>query len=139
MKIKSFTSLPKEASDIRKKVFVEEQGFQNEFDDIDNVATHFVMFDDNEVPIATCRAFFNEKENLYILGRIAVSKEHRGQNLGRIIIEEAEKHIKEKEGKEIRIHAQCRVVAFYEKLGYIPFGETDYDESRPHVWMKKEI
>lgn len=120
-------------------MFVEEQGFQNEFDDIDNVATHFVMFDDNEVPIATCRAFFNEKENLYILGRIAVSKEHRGQNLGRSIIEEAEKHIKEKEGKEIRIHAQCRVVAFYEKLGYIPFGETDYDESRPHVWMKKEI
>ena len=33
---KTFTNLPEESKMIRIKVFMEEQGFKNEFDDIDN-------------------------------------------------------------------------------------------------------
>ena len=37
--------LPKEAIDIRITVFTDEQGFFDEFDDTDRVATHFIAFD----------------------------------------------------------------------------------------------
>ena len=44
MIIKLYTELPKESYEIRKKVFVEEQGFKNEFDDIDKSSTHLVLY-----------------------------------------------------------------------------------------------
>ena len=36
MEIKAYDKLPKEAKDIRREVFIDEQGFKNECDDIDN-------------------------------------------------------------------------------------------------------
>ena len=77
-----YEGIPKQAKEIRQKVFVDEQGFQNEFDDIDEAATHIVMFDEDKIPIATCRIFWDAKMNTHILGRLAVIKEYRGKNLG---------------------------------------------------------
>ena len=57
MRVEIFQTLPKCAAEIRQKVFVEEQGFQNEFDNIDLNAVHFVLFDDSDVLIGTCRVF----------------------------------------------------------------------------------
>ena len=37
MEIKAHEKLPKEAKDIRREVFIDEQGFKNEFDDIENI------------------------------------------------------------------------------------------------------
>ena len=54
MDIKIYDTLPEEAVRIRKTVFVEEQGFQDEFDKIDSYARHLVLFD-GENPIAVCR------------------------------------------------------------------------------------
>ena len=139
MKILSFNFLPEEAIIIRQKVFVEEQGFKYEFDEIDSASTHFVLFDDKETPIATCRVFFSNERNSFILGRLAVIKEHRGKNIGKSIVEEAEKHVQRNAGKEIQLHAQCRITPFYERLGFTPFGDIEYEEDCPHIWMKKEI
>ena len=139
MKIELFNSLPPEAIAIRQKVFVEEQGFKYEFDDIDDTATHLVLFDDEEAPIATCRVFLSNERSCYILGRLAVLKEHRGKNIGRIIVKEAEKHVQRMGGKEIQLHAQYRITAFYERLGFIPFGEIEDEEDCPHIWMRKTI
>ena len=61
-----YESIPKQAKEIRQKVFVDEQGFQNEFDDIDEAATHIVMFDEDKIPIATCRIFWDAKMNTHI-------------------------------------------------------------------------
>ena len=36
------------------------------------------------------------------------------------------------------VHAQVRVSSFYEKQGYIQFGQIDDDEGVPHKWMKKK-
>ena len=58
MDIKIYDTLLEEAVRIRKTVFVEEQGFQDEFDKIDSYARHLVLFD-GENPIAVCR-FFSE-------------------------------------------------------------------------------
>lgn len=61
MRVEIFQTIPQQAVEIRQKVFVDEQGFQNEFDDIDLIAVHFVLFDDLDVPIATCRVFKDKK------------------------------------------------------------------------------
>ena len=139
MKILSFNFLPQEAITIRQKVFVEEQGFKYEFDDVDNVAIHLVLFDDYKAPIATCRVFWSKERNTYILGRLAVTKEERGKNIGKTIVEEAERCVQKMGGKEIQLHAQCRITSFYERLGFTTFGDIEYEENCPHIWMKKEI
>ena len=54
MNYKIYDQLPQEAKKIRIKVFMEEQGFKNEFDDIDEVCKHLVVFDQKK-EIGTCR------------------------------------------------------------------------------------
>lgn len=44
MEIRVYDELPEEASRIRREVFVEEQGFMEEFDEIDGWANHLVLF-----------------------------------------------------------------------------------------------
>ena len=136
MDTKMYTALPQEAKDIRIEVFMKEQGFENEFDDIDNISFHIVVFDE-EKPIGTCR-FFKENDH-YTIGRVAVLKEYRNQHIGNLLLESAEKEIKKLNGALIVVHAQVRVSPFYEKQGYIQFGQIDDDEGIPHMWMKKRI
>lgn len=136
MNTKIFTTLPQEAKNIRIEVFMKEQGFENEFDDIDDISFHIVVFDE-ERPIGTCR-FFKEN-NHYTIGRVAVLKKYRNLHIGNSLLESAENEIKKLNGDLIVVHAQVRIRSFYEKQGYIQFGQIDDDEGVPHVWMKKKI
>ena len=43
MNYKIYDQLPQEAKDIRIKVFMEEQGFKDEFDDLDQECKHLVI------------------------------------------------------------------------------------------------
>jgi predicted GNAT family N-acyltransferase len=138
MLIKNYDSLPQEAKDIRVTVFVKEQGFKEEFDSDDNISTHLVAFD-GEKPIATCRFYFDKDKQKYLIGRLAVIKSYRGKGLGGELVCEAERLIKAKGGNAVFLHAQCQAQPFYEKLGYVAFGESDFDEDCPHQWMKKNI
>ena len=74
MEIKRYDSLPQEAKDIREKVFVEEQGFKEEFDAADGLSVHLVAFDCGK-PVATCRFYRKADTASFVLGRIAVVKE----------------------------------------------------------------
>ena len=84
-----------------------------------------------------CR-FFKEN-NHYTIGRVSVLKEYRNQHIGNLLLKSAEKEIKRISGDVIVVHAQVRVSSFYEKQGYIQFGQIDDDEGVPHKWMKKRI
>ena len=139
MKILIYDCLPDEAKQIRQRVFVEEQGFCNEIDEIDNVAEHFVVYMDEAMPVATCRVFWDGVIKGYVVGRFAVYKEYRGKKIGSAMMKEAEKHVQEIGGKCIVLHAQCQVSEFYRKLGYAEYGEVENIEGCPHVWMKKEL
>lgn len=138
MEIKIYHSLPQEAKEIREEVFVVEQGFQEEYDEIDDIATHFVLFDD-QIPVATCRVFPGEEKGVYLLGRLAVKKEYRRKGLGRWILDGAEKYLKEQGEQGILLHSQWHAKDFYEKAGYAPYGEMDEVEGCPHIWMKKNL
>ena len=139
MRISVYESLPNDAKKIRKAVFINEQGFQNEFDEIDNKAVHIVLYSEDEEPIATCRVFWDPSMNTYVLGRLAVIEKYRGKNIGSTMLKEAERYVQKKEGKTLILHAQCRAVGFYKKSGFIEFGDVDNDESCPHIWMRKFV
>lgn len=123
---------------IRKKVFVEEQGFacETEFDDIDGYAHHLLVREDKQ-PIATARLFCEGSS--YHCGRIAILPEYRGRNIGLALMSALEKKAKELGGACLELSAQTRVVNFYEKAGYTKFGEEYMDEHCPHVMMKKVL
>ena len=134
MKILSYDYLPQDAFDIRVKVFMDEQGFVDEMDETDSFATHFLAFD-GEKAVATCRVF--QKNGQFILGRFAVLKEYRKQGVGRLLLNAAEQKVKELGGSELILHSQLRAKEFYEKCGYVCFGEIELEENYPHIWMKK--
>ena len=135
---KQYSYLPEEAKTIRLSVFIDEQGFDVEFDDKDDKAVHFVMYDDI-VPVATCRIFYDNERKAYIIGRVAVVKQYRSKHLGSMIMVEAENYIKSIGGKNIGVSAQCRVSDFYKKLGYTEESEMYYDEFCPHIFMRKTV
>lgn len=130
--------LTQDAKDIRIQVFMDEQGFQNEFDEIDDISIHFLGYK-NHKPIAVCRIYFDNVRNCYILGRLAIIKTHRKQGYGSNMIEAASLFVKAKGGSTLHLHAQCNAFAFYQRLGFNPYGPIDHDEHCPHRWMQKKL
>lgn len=131
---KKHVGLNEDVINIRTSVFMQEQGFQNEFDQTDKTCTHLVLYDGNK-PIATCRYFSDGAT--YHIGRVAVIKEYRGKNLGNKMMQLAEAEIKKDGGKSIELSAQVRVKDFYQKLGYNPVGNVYLDEYCEHITMRK--
>lgn len=138
MTTKIYNKLPKEAKLVREEVFIKEQGFLSDDDEIDDIATHFVTFDNGE-PIAACRIYPSENSCEYILGRLSVRSVCRGKGVGKIIYNEAENHIRKLGGKSIILQAQCRVKDFYLSLGFTEYGDVEYEEGCALIWMKKNL
>ena len=132
MQIKRYNHLSDEAKAIREAVFVQEQGFQAEFDEIDGIAAHLVLFE-RDTPIGVCRFFPAEENDCCIVGRIAVLQSCRGKQYGAAILKAAEQEIARQGKKRVKLAAQCRVQPFYEKSGYRAQGEIFYDEGCPHT------
>lgn len=139
LKYKFFDYLPQEAKDIRTEVFVNEQKFENEFDDIDDIAYHLIIWE-GEKAIANARLYQDEDEkNSYIIGRLAVLKEYRKCHIGTKLMNLLEEKVKALSGEKISLSAQCRARAFYESLGYKASGDIYLDEYCPHIHMEKLI
>ena len=127
-----------DAKKIRQEVFIEEQKFKYEFDDIDTFAKHVVAYID-DVPVGCARFFSKNDNDDFRIGRIAVVKNKRKQQLGSKIISFCENEIRNLGGKNIVLSAQVNAKNFYEKLGYVPFSEEYLDEHVPHIAMKKSL
>lgn len=136
MRVAYFDALPLEAKQIRISVFMDEQGFTEEFDALDEICTHLVLYD-GKTAVATCRIWL--AHDGWHAGRLAVIKAYRGQGLGQRMLEYAEARVRELGGNSVSLHAQCRAESFYRKCGYTPYGETDYDEGVAHVHMRKYL
>lgn len=138
MDIRAYRSLPQEAVLVRTKVFVEEQGFKNEFDEIDGSALHLVAFE-GKAPIGTCRLFFSAERDCFVLGRLAVLKAGRGEGVGQALVRECERCVRESGGDRVELLAQVGAQGLYEKLGFRTLDERCDDEGCPHVWMRKDL
>lgn len=119
-------------------MFVKEQGFEEEFDDIDETAVQIVLFDDSH-PVGVCRIFTDPGSGRVMIGRVAVRKTFRGRGLGADIIKAAEKYAAESGINKICIHSQEQAAGFYSALGYKDTGIHDVEEGCPHILMKKVL
>lgn len=131
----------KDAHLIRLAVFVAEQHYENEFDDIDNICENVVIYDDGK-PVATGRYFEDPKgrENVFVFGRIAVLKPYRNSHIGMAIIAALETVAKLNGGEKAVILAKEEAIGFYEKCGFVLSNmPTYYGEGRPCKWMEKSI
>ncbi|QXM06376.1 GNAT family N-acetyltransferase [Crassaminicella indica] len=126
----------KDASHVRYEVFVKEQNvpIELELDEFDDQAYHIVGYENDEA-IAVGRIL--EKESYYLVGRVAVLKEHRGKDYGKVIMENIIKKVEELGGKEIRLHAQMSAKGFYEQLGFEAYGDIFDEAGIEHICMKK--
>ncbi|WP_314208964.1 GNAT family N-acetyltransferase [Vagococcus salmoninarum] len=127
-----------DALTIRKKVFIDEQGVPAELE-YENEAEclHFVLYDTHR-PVATCRLLLKSATTAK-LQRMAVSKESRKQNLGKILITETESIAKNRGIQTIVLGAQNTAIGFYEKLGYHITGPEFMDANIPHHNMEKTL
>ena len=136
MEAQWYNVLPKEAVAIRTEVFMNEPGFQNEFDDIDHTCLHVVIWD-KDTYIA-CGRLILEGDCAH-LGRIAVLKPYRRQKTGSFLVNRMIEKAQEIGCKYVWLSAQSRVHQFYQSLGFLMEGEEYMDEHCPHVNMKKPI
>ena len=137
MEIRFYNGLCPQARAIREAVFVQEQGFLNEFDEIDDTALHMVIYD-GETAVATGRVY-QDAAGEYRIGRVAVVKEYRGKHMGNQVLCALEQKVAEMGAQSVSLSAQCAARGFYEKNGYTAAGEVYFDEHCPHVHMEKRI
>lgn len=136
IKYKKNYGVCEDARKIRDEVFVKEQGFKDEFDEIDSYAATLVFYDKDE-PIGVCRYFNDKSAGEYHIGRVAVVKSHRGLGIGAVIMKTAESEIKADGGNVSLISAQLQAKGFYEKIGYTAYGYTYFEEHCEHIRMRK--
>ena len=121
---------------VRQEVFVVEQKVpaEEEIDDLDPIAAHFLAVDSNGLAIGTARVIPDGH-----IGRVAVLKDWRGQGVGRVLTEATIEYLRSKSFEEARLNSQVQVVEFYEKLGFKSHGEVFYECEIPHLAMCKRL
>ncbi|WP_156288901.1 GNAT family N-acetyltransferase [Oceanobacillus salinisoli] len=127
-----------QAYQVRMVVFVEEQKVpeEEELDEHDQTATHFVGYDDDKAVAASRLRFVDEYGKLE---RICVLKEARGKSFGKELILAMEEFIKDKGYNKAKLNAQTHAEEFYAKLGYETVSGEFMDAGIPHVTMIKEF
>ena len=77
------------------------------------------------------------EKNYYLIGRLAILKDYRKQNLGSKLIQRVIKDILKQDKKTtIELHAQLDKVEFYKKNGFEPFGTTFIEANIDHIGMR---
>jgi predicted GNAT family N-acyltransferase len=114
------------AQQIRRQVFVEEQGIPAvlEYDDADSIATHVLAYQDN-LAVATGRLLIGA-DGQGVLGRIAVLPAYRGCGLGGQIVRQLEAYAASNSVRRLLLHPHSYLETFYCALGYqtIPDSES---------------
>ncbi|WP_067830736.1 GNAT family N-acetyltransferase [Nocardia inohanensis] len=128
----------KDAYAVRIKVFVDEQGVppELELDELDEVADHFLGRIDG-APMGAGRMLV--RDDVALLGRLAVLKETRGTGLGVALVRAIEERARERGLAAVELHSQTHARGFYERLGYEAYGEIEMDAGIPHIWMRREL
>jgi predicted GNAT family N-acyltransferase len=132
-----------EASAIRFRVFVEEQGVPRsiELDDLDAVCVHALAYYDNPAapdaagaPIGTGRLLPDAH-----IGRMAVLEQWRHRGIGTMILNRLIEKAKERGHKAVLLSAQVHAVDFYRRHGFQPLGEIYEEADIPHRAMRLVI
>jgi predicted GNAT family N-acyltransferase len=128
-----------EAFEVRRQVFVREQGISEAlvFDGHDGEALHMVVKDGERV-IGSARVQFLA-ENQAKLERMAVLERYRRKGIGREMLLFLDAVWKDKQVQQVIIHAQLEVVPFYKLCGFDEFGSPFREAGIKHVKMRKRL
>lgn len=123
------------ASEVRRAVFIEEQGIaeSEEWDDVDAGAGHWVALLDGEA--VGCARMTPEGK----IGRMAVLLPWRGKGVGTALLQACVAYAAERRFAEVRLSAQQHALSFYEKQGFTPVGDPHVEVDIPHQWMVKQL
>jgi predicted GNAT family N-acyltransferase len=129
----------KGAFDVRRQVFVEEQGISEDlvFDGRDQEALHIVVKDGERV-IGTARVLFLA-DNQAKLERMAVSKAFRHKGIGRRMISFLNEELGMKQVEQVVLHAQHGVIEFYKSCGFEESGPPFWEAGIKHVKMQRPV
>lgn len=131
----------KNAFNIRKIVFVEEQGVPledefDQFDRLDGPCNHILVYTDNE-PVGTGRV--RAVDGVGKLERICILEPFRKLGLGKVIIHALEEIAKDMSLSNVKLHGQTHAEGFYAKLGYHTASDVFMEDGIPHLLMMKEL
>jgi len=129
----------KGAFEVRRRVFIEEQGISEglELDGHDEEALHMVVADEGRV-IGTDRVLFPATGQAKI-ERMAVLKPFRRRGIGRRIISFLEEELSKQQVEQVDLHAQWPVVAFYRSCGFEETGSPFWEAGIKHIKMQKQL
>lgn len=124
---------------VRAAVFVKEQqvDIDLELDQDDLTCRHFCLMNEDKQVIGTCRVLAHD--DVAHIGRVAILKEYRKQGLGARMLRHVEEECRQIGFTKMELGAQLHALPFYEKLGFIPYGEVFMDASIPHKMMEKVL
>jgi predicted GNAT family N-acyltransferase len=124
--------------EIRTRVFVDGQGvsLDEEIDGLDGACVHFLARAGDE-PVGTAR--LRTVEGAAKAERVAVLDTHQGRGIGRVLMDALESEARRRGLRRVVLHAQVRVIPFYERLGYEAFGPVFEEADIAHRKMEKPL
>lgn len=128
-----------EAFEVRRQVFVREQGISEDlvFDEYDREALHMVVKDGERV-IGSARVQFLA-DNQAKLGRMGILKRYRRKGIGKEMLLFLDAVWKDKQVQQVIIHAQFEVVPFYKLCGFDELGLPFREAGIKHIEMRKRL
>lgn len=136
----SWNELSDDALELRIEVFVEEQGtaLDSEVDLHDEHAMHVVAYNGLRQVVATGRLLPSDNDQARI-GRVAVKRSLRGTGLGSGVLQALQALALQRGDTMVKLHAQCTSRSFYEKLGYLAYGNVFEEDDLPHIKMSLSL
>lgn len=99
---------------------------------------HLVAEDDDGRVIG-CVLFHPESVSAGRLFQMAVHTDGQRGGLGRMLVTTLEAELRQRGFRDVHLHARAEVVGFYERLGYVIYGEPFEEIGIPHRRMRKTI
>jgi len=141
MYIKTFEQLTKDElyalAKLRQQVFIVEQNsIYFDLDDCDQDAIHFLEHDPQDRLIAYARYRKISQIDEVKIERVVLAEQARGLGLGKSLIVAMLKHIQgEYADAKITLSSQVEASEFYQRLGFVEFGEGYDDGGILHIGM----
>ena len=102
----------------------------------DHEAAQLVAERDGQI-VGTCRLLLDC--GVARLGRMAVSRSVRGQGVGALLLEEADRVAAAGGADHILLHAQVVARGVYDRAGYRPVSDVFIEEGIAHLTMEKRL
>lgn len=124
-----------QASEVRLRVFVEEQRVPAdiEMDDMDAASVHALAFDDGKV-VGTGRLLPDGH-----IGRMAVLRQSRRRGVGSAILARLVDEARRRGMTEVALSAQTHALGFYRKHGFAEQGAVFQEAGIAHQEMRRAL